>query len=113
MGKVTGRNLSFRDVRIPYLETGTPNIETEGLYHLHEGEMVVPRKYNPNTDGYDSGRDNRQIIDLLISLNANMLEYAERPININMSGKKVAEATYDDLQQISRNKNISNVVVRS
>ena len=113
LGKVTGRNLSFRDVRIPYLETGTPNIETEGLYHLHEGEMVVPRKYNPNTDGYDSGRDNRQIIDLLISLNANMLEYAERPININMSGKKVAEATYDDLQQISRNKNISNVVVRS
>ena len=113
LGKIAGRNISLGDVKIPYLETGTNEIISEGLYHLHEGEAVVPKRYNPATDGYDNSKDNRQIIDLLISLNANMLEYAERPININMSSKKVAEATYDDLQQISRNKNISNVVVRS
>ena len=113
LGKIAGRNISLGDVKIPYLETGTNEIISEGLYHLHEGEAVVPKRYNPATDGYDNGKDNRQIIDLLISLNSSMLEYAERPININMSSKKVAEATYDDLQQISRNKNISNVVVRS
>lgn len=111
--KVNGKSSGIKMDWIPYLATGTPNIETEGIYHLHEGEMVVPRKFNPNTDGYDSGADNKQIIDLLISLNASMLEYADRPINVNMNSKKVAEAIYDDTQQITRNRNYSSVVTRS
>ena len=97
----------------PPLATGTNEIEYEGLYHLHEGEAVVPKRYNPATGGYDSSADNRQIIDLLVSLNSSMLEYADRPININMSGRKVAEATYDSLQQIDRNRNNSTTMVRS
>lgn len=116
VSSATGVNINFKGARIPkipLLETGTPNIETEGLYHLHEGEMVVPKRYNPNTDGYNNGSDNREIIDLLVSLNASMLEYAERPININMDSRKVAEATYDDMQQIDRNRNKSTAVVRS
>ena len=118
IGQAMGKNLTMNNVRIPTIKpvalaTGTPNIETEGLYHLHEGEMVVPKRYNPNTDGYNSGSDNREIIDLLVSLNASMLEYAERPININMNSRKVAEATYDDMQQIDRNRNKSTAVVRS
>lgn len=95
------------------LATGTNEIESEGLYHLHEGEAVVPKRYNPTTGGYDDGRDNKQIIDLLVSLNSTMMDYAERPININMSSKRVAEAIYDDTQQITKNKNTSSVVVRS
>lgn len=116
LAEATGRNINIKKLRIPNiptLATGTPNIETEGLYHLHEGEMVVPKRYNPNTDGYDNGMDDKQIIDLLVSLNASMLEYAERPININMNSRKVAEATYDDMQQIDRNRNKSTAVVRS
>lgn len=31
----------------PKLETGTNEIPYEGLYHLHPGEAVVPKKYNP------------------------------------------------------------------
>ena len=115
-GNVTGKKWTLDKVSLPMIPTlavGTPEIETEGLYHLHEGEMVVPKRYNPNTDGYDGNRDNRQIIDLLISLNSSMLEYAERPININMNGRKVAEATYDDMQQIDKNRNKSTAVVRS
>lgn len=114
-GKATGKDWNLKNIKLPYvsLNVGTPNIETEGLYHLHEGEMVVPKRYNPNTDGYDSGADNRQIIDLLISLNSSMLEYADRPIEINMNGRKVAEATYDSLQQIDKNRNNSTAVVRS
>lgn len=116
IGKAMGKNLKMSDVKIPYipaLATGTPNIESEGLYHLHEGEMVVPKRYNPNTDGYDGGSDNQRIIDLLIALNSSMLEYADRPINISMNGRQVAEATYDSLQEIDKSKNHSNVVVRS
>jgi len=116
LGKATGNNWTMNDIRIPTipkLETGTPNIETEGLYHLHEGEMVVPKRYNPNTNGYNDGSDNKQIIDLLVSLNSSMLEYAERPINISMNGRQVAEASYNDFQEVSRNRNQSTAVTRS
>ena len=112
-GKAAGYDVSMKDIRIPHLATGTNEIEYEGIYHLHEGEAVVPKRYNPATGGYDNGADNKQIIDLLISLNSSMLEYANRPIDINMDGKKVAEVTYNPLQQIYKDKNISNVVVRS
>ena len=114
-GKVTGQNWSMENIKIPYvsLAVGTPYIESEGLYHLHEGEMVTPKRYNPNANGYDSGSDNRQIIDLLISLNSSMLQYAERPVEINMNGKLVAEGIYDNMQEIDKNRNKSSVMVRS
>ena len=115
-GKVTGKKWSLDTISlplIPTLEVGTPDIETEGLYHLHEGEMVVPKRYNPNTDGYDGGKDNRQIIDLLVSLNANLIDYANRPIDISMNGKKVAEGIYDDMRTIDNNRNKSTIMVRS
>lgn len=97
----------------PRLATGTNEIEAEGLYHLHEGEAVVPKKYNPVTGGYDNGADNKQIIDLLISLNSSLLEYADRPIDVNIDGRKVAEATYNPLQQIDKNRNASQIMTRS
>ena len=114
-GKVTGQNWSMENIKIPYvsLAVGTPYIESEGLYHLHEGEMVTPKRYNPNANGYDSGSDNKQIIDLLISLNSSMLQYAERPVEINMNGKLVAEGIYDNMQEIDKNRNKSSVMVRS
>lgn len=113
LGKVAGKDIKWDAYQIPHLATGTPNIETEGLYHLHEGEMVVPKRYNPNTNGYNDGSDNKQIIDLLVSLNSSMLEYAERPINISMNGRQVAEASYNDFQEVSRNRNQSTAVTRS
>ena len=113
LGAFTGHSVSLDQYKIPRLATGTPNIESEGLYHLHEGEMVVPKRYNPNTDGYNNGADNKQIIDLLVSLNASMLEYAERPINISMNGRQVAEASYNDFQEVGRNRNQSTAVTRS
>ena len=116
IAEATGKRINMRKVRIPKiptLATGTNDIEYEGLYHLHEGEAVVPKKYNPATGGYDNSADNKQIIDLLISLNASMIEYANRPIDINMNSRKVAEAIYNDTQQLDRNMNKSNAVIRS
>ena len=116
ISKVSGKDISMKDVRIPnvpYLEVGTPYVETEGLYHLHEGEMVTPKKYNPNANGYDNSSDNKEIIDLLVSLNANMLEYADRPIEVSINGRELAEVTYNDFQEVNKNRNKSTVVTRS
>lgn len=45
------------------LATGTNRIESEGLYHLHKNEAVVPEKYNPavNDDLYN----NKGVIEAL------------------------------------------------
>lgn len=37
---------------IPKLATGTNYIAREGLAYLHQGEAVVPKKYNPAVGGY-------------------------------------------------------------
>ena len=111
---IPGVNLKrLNTFHLPRLATGTNNIEKEGIYHLHEGEAVVPKKYNPATGGYDNGADNKQIIDLLIDLNANMLALSEREMAVYMNSRKVAEGIYSDMQTITKNKNVSNNVVRS
>lgn len=114
INKVPGINIGrLETFNLPRLETGTNNIESEGIYHLHEGEAVVPKKYNPATGGYNDGNDNREIINLLVALNSTMLEYAERPIRLDINGRKVAEGIYDDMQSVSRNKNTSTAITRS
>lgn len=119
IGNVFGKNWTLSDIRIPgvpkvpKLATGTNYIEEEGLYHLHAGEEVVPKKYNPNADGYNNSKDFQQIISLLIDLNSNLIDYSERPINANINPRDIAEATYDYTQEIDRNKNKSTIVVRS
>lgn len=113
MYKATGKKSGIKLDWIPYLATGTNNIESEGIYHLHEGEAVVPKKYNPATGGYNDGNDNREIINLLVALNSTMLEYAERPIRLDINGRKVAEGIYDDIQSVGRNKNTSTAITRS
>ena len=114
INKVPGISLGkLNTFNLPRLATGTNEIPQEGIYHLHEGEAVVPKKYNPATGGYDNGADNRQIIGLLVDLNANMLALSEREMAVYMDSRKVAEGIYDDMQTVTKNKNISGVMKRS
>lgn len=55
----------------PKLETGTNEVPYEGLYHLHEGEAVVPKKYNPAL-GNVTNEETNQKLDTLIYLMENM-----------------------------------------
>lgn len=47
---VGGKGINFP--MIPKLATGTNYVAGEGLAYLHEGEAVVPKKYNPAIGGY-------------------------------------------------------------
>ena len=68
-GKEFGFNFAMSD-HIK-LETGTNEIEYEGLYHLHEGEAVVPKKYNPAL-GNGTDEELGQKLDTLIGVMNNM-----------------------------------------
>lgn len=52
---------------IPKLSVGTNYVQHEGLAYLHQGEAVVPKKYNPAIGGY--GNSNQVIY---VTVNADM-----------------------------------------
>lgn len=59
--KVPGVNIpkvNLQIPNIPKLATGTNYISREGLAYLHEGEAVVPKKYNPAVGGYGNSTPN-------------------------------------------------------
>jgi phage-related protein len=58
-------------VSLPRLETGTNEIPYEGIYHLHPGEAVVPKKYNPAL-GNGGNDETNQKLDTLIGIMNNM-----------------------------------------
>ena len=59
------------EISIPKLATGTNEIPQEGIYHLHPGEAVVPKKYNPAL-GNGGSEETNQKLDTLIYLMENM-----------------------------------------
>lgn len=72
--KELGINFSIKNiptVSLPRLETGTNEVPYEGIYHLHPGEAVVPKKYNPALGG-GSNEETNQKLDTLINIMNNM-----------------------------------------
>ena len=80
----------------PKLETGTNEIPYEGIYHLHPGEAVVPKKYNPAL-GNGGSEEMNQKLDTLISIMDNM----QFTNVVNIGNKKVYEGqqAYNKMQQ--------------
>lgn len=61
------KKIKFSIPNIPALEVGTNYVEREGLAYLHQGEAVVPKKYNPAVGGNEN---NGQTI--YVTVNADM-----------------------------------------
>ena len=69
---IGGTNFGFSinqlgSVSLPRLETGTNEIPYEGIYHLHPGEAVVPKKYNPAL-GNGGNEETTERLDTLIGI---------------------------------------------
>lgn len=63
INKIPGVDIKKLDtIDIPKLATGTNRIESEGLYHLHKGEAVVPEKYNPAIHEQAFKTDNTDVV---------------------------------------------------
>jgi len=68
----------------PKLETGTNEVPYEGIYHLHPGEAVVPKKYNPALGGGTNEETNERL-DRVIYL----LENFETTHIVNLGNKEL------------------------
>lgn len=69
-GSNFGFNISqISNVSLPRLETGTNEIEKEGIYHLHPGEAVIPKRYNPAIGGGTNTETNERLDRLITILN--------------------------------------------
>lgn len=79
LNKLPGVNiklLSYSIPKMPMLNVGTNYVAGDGLAYLHQGEAVVPKKYNPAIGGGSGG---------MLSLNISMG-------NIEMDGRQVGKA---------------------
>lgn len=61
--KIGGKKWGFNIKEIPKLATGTNEIITEGIYHLHQGEAVVPKKYNPAVNNQLYDESNEKVVE--------------------------------------------------
>lgn len=73
--------------RIPYLDVGTNYVAREGVAYIHEGEAVVPKKYNPalgNTDNEEK--------ELLREQNALLRQILEKDNSVYLDGDELHQS---------------------
>ena len=79
---------------VPSYDVGTDYVPRDQLAMVHEGERIIPKKYN---NSQYMGNDETN--SLLMELNRNVLELANKPSILSVNGKELAKATYSDYQE--------------
>lgn len=92
----------LKKLEYPQLATGTNKIEVEGLYHLHQGEAVVPKKYNPAINNKMYSENNTQMLSKMDSL-IELLNNMEMTNNVYIGNDKVHDST---VKYINRQREI-------
>lgn len=73
--------------QIPYLEVGTNYVAREGMAYLHEGEAVVPKRYNPAL-----GNNNNEQNELLREQNSLLRMLLEKDNSIYLDGDELHQS---------------------
>lgn len=88
------KSLRALGIKLPSYDVGTDYVPRDQIAMIHEGERIVPKKYNNSRY-----MGNEETNSLLIELNRNVLELANKPSILNVNGKELAKATYSDYQE--------------
>ena len=90
---ISGKKIDpIPEFKFPGLAVGTNEIEVEGLYHLHQGEAVVPKKYNPAVNNKAYEEHNNKLIDAVYTL-IDVVENQETTNNFYMDSEKIYSKT--------------------
>ena len=94
----------LKDLGIGSYDVGTDYVPRDQIAMIHEGERIIPKKYNNS-----NFLNNEETNSLLIELNKNVLELANKPSILNVNGRELAKATYSDFkdEESRRGNNIS------
>lgn len=106
LGSITLTN-SLKMSGINSYAVGTNYVPNDQLAIIHEGEQVVPKRYNPDA-GYNGRNDD--LMFAIQSLGEAILNQPAPVIDIN--GRELARATYSDFEYESRRVNKSSFVSR-
>lgn len=98
-GSIASQALKNMNLKVPSYDIGTDYIPRDQLAMVHEGERIIPKKYNNSS--YLGGLGNSETNSLLMELNRNILELANKPTTLNVNGKEFAKATFNDYQEES------------
>lgn len=74
--------------QIPMLNVGTNYVARDGLAYIHEGEAVVPKKFNSKEF---FGMSNQEQIELLREQNRLLLALLDKDTDVYLDGDKVSE----------------------
>lgn len=98
MGGKGGQTIGFPHIpNIPKLAVGTNYVAKDGLAYLHEGEAVVPKKYNPAANGESIDYDKM----------AMAMVKAIRHLSINVDGRQLGYVTEPYVtEKQTRNKRV-------
>lgn len=88
------KSLRALGIKLPSYDVGTDYVPRDQIAMIHEGERIVPKKYNNSRY-----MGNEETNSLLIELNRSVLELANKPSILNVNGKELARATYSDYQE--------------
>lgn len=110
VNKVTKTALASALAAIPAYDVGTNYVPNDQLAMVHKGEAIIPKKFN-NQQFFNNS--NEETNALLIELNQNVIELRNRPNVLEVNGKELAQATYNDFQNEGSRLNQSMTIKRS
>lgn len=87
------------DVRIPKLASGTNYVVKDGLAFLHEGEAVVPKKYNPDAGG--NGTGNQQVLSALNGI-LQAIQSNKGQVVVRVGETEIASVVIDGINRLQR-----------
>lgn len=106
-------------VSLPRLATGTvipPRQEFAAILGDQKHGTNIEAPLDTIVDAFNialnNRNDNASLVQLLIDLNRNVLEMAERPVNVEIDGDKVVKATYDKYEDEGRRRKNSTSIIR-